>query len=87
MPKRTNANTLKAYWSKRENDLMFYHPDRKANGHLLHNVLCAPRPYLDFSNGRRDIAFDKSFVEELEERGYDVKTLRFSVCKKEPVTP
>ena len=83
MPKRTNANTLKAYWSKRENDLVFHHPDFKWNGHLLYGVMCSPQPHIDYSNGGRDVVFGKSFVQELEARGYDITTLRFSVCKKE----
>jgi len=83
--KRTNANTLKASWSKREKDLVFHHPDHKANGHLLYSVLCVERPYVDYrDNGERFIAYAKSFVAELEERGYDITTLRFSICKKEP---
>jgi hypothetical protein len=82
--RRTNANTLKAYWSKKEQDLVFWHPDLKCNGHLLYSVLAGPRSFEDFSGPAPRVVYGKSFVEELRERGYDITTLRFSVCKKEP---
>lgn len=84
MGRRTNANTLKAYWSKKEKSLVFYHPDFSHNGHLLYNVLAGPRPYQDLTGPTPRIEYDNSFVEELQERGYDLTTLRFSICKKEP---
>ncbi len=82
--KRTNANTLKAFWSKQEKDLVFHHPDYAWNGRLVHNAFCSERPRVDRSGDVDRVVFDKSFVAELEERGYDITTLRFSICKKEP---
>jgi hypothetical protein len=68
---------LRAYWSKRENDLVFYHPTQKADGHLLYGVLACERQRHDWHTGKP--VYDPSFVEELEKRGFDIKTLRFSV--------
>lgn len=81
--KQTNANTLKVFWSKREKDLVFHYPDHAWNGRLVHSVFCVGRPRVDYNNDGKTVVFDKSFVAELEARGFDITTLRFSVCKKE----
>lgn len=55
---------LRAYWSKRERDVMFHWPGgsgTKCDAHWLYGV------------------FNDEFVKELEKRGYDPSTLRFSV--------
>lgn len=72
MPKR-DPNTLSMSWSKREKDLLINYPS-KPDGHLLHVRLNAPRFY-----GHEELP---SFVQELEARGYDITTLRFSVKRK-----
>lgn len=79
MPKRTKANSLRAHWSKKEKDIVFSWPDgphTKPDGHLL---------YGRFSIGpfNYDGKLDTAFLTELENRGYDLTTLRFSICKKE----
>lgn len=62
--------TLYAYWSKKEKDMMFCYPTSKSDGHLLHNW---------FGHG---IFGTKTIYSELESRGYDLTTLRFSIKKK-----
>ena len=55
---------LRAYWSRRENDLMLYHPlgmQTVTDAHYLSNM------------------FNKEFTEQLKRRGYDLKTLKFSI--------
>ena len=55
---------LRAYWSKRERDLMLFHPlgmQTVCDAHYLSGV------------------FDKEFLEELRRRGYDPRTLKFSI--------
>lgn len=47
---------------------------------LLHSTLSNKRLTLDFPNAGHK--FEQSFVDELEERGYDITTLRFSIQKK-----
>ena len=56
---------LHAYWSKRENDLMVWHPEgtgTRCDGHWLVGSV-----------------FVKAFTDELKTRGYDVTTMRFSI--------
>lgn len=65
---------LWARWSKRERDLLFSWDAMQsgsAHGHLLHGFF----DIVQSSNG-------KSLVEELEARGFDITTLRFSIRKK-----
>ncbi len=62
-------------WSKRESDLMFHFDKQKADSHLMHAMLCAPRRNVDGES-------DPSIVDELEARGYDLTTLRFSIRRK-----
>lgn len=83
---------LRAKWSRAE---LYNNPDIcyawgkgscKSDSHLLHNVLSSPRirskiapaggNYLDY------IEYGPSFYEELESRGYDLTTLKFSIQKK-----
>jgi len=77
------SGKLKCSWSKREKDHMIHYP-RGCDGHLLHQLISSQRPTIDFdriSDGRDNlfpIRYEKSFLEELEIRGYDVKTLKIS---------
>lgn len=67
-------NTLKIKWSKREHDLLCYYP-RRCDMALFFNWLGNAR-YNPISK-----KWDKSFRQELEERGYDIKTLKFEIKK------
>jgi hypothetical protein len=51
----------------------------KRDGALLHYLLCSKR--MNWRGGKPNV--EPSFLEELEARGYDLTTLRFSVRKKE----
>jgi hypothetical protein len=64
---------LKAQWSKRQDDIVYSWGEgvSKADSHLLHGALTITMKW-----------GDKSFQEELEARGYDIKTLKFSIYKK-----
>ena len=79
MPRRTKANSLRAFWSKKEKDIMFYWPSgphTKTDGHFLYGRMSiGPFNY--------DGKLDTAFLKELEDRGYDLTTLLFSICKKE----
>lgn len=74
MAKR-DPDTLSMRWSKREKDLLINYPS-KPDGHLLHCRLNSPRFDGDYQ------PMLPSFVEELQARGYDITTLRFSVKRK-----
>lgn len=47
---------------------------------LIMNVFCSERSRLDLSTTKH--VYDKSFIEELEARGYDLDTLKFSIEHK-----
>jgi hypothetical protein len=49
----------------------------KRDANLMHYHLCTDRPTFDPRN-----RFDPSFINELEARGYDITTLKFSIKKK-----
>jgi hypothetical protein len=58
------SDKLRVYYSKREKDVMFYHPlgqDTISDAHFLHSV------------------FDQKFTDDLKRRGYDITTLKFSI--------
>lgn len=69
MTKPRRKPALRASWGKREQDIV-YHYDSKPNGHLLHWALSG--------GGSEPI----NLLKELDRRGYDITTLRFSICRK-----
>lgn len=76
---------LKAQWGRLPHngpDLCYAWGDgcHKADSHLLHNALCAKTPPSPLSPNEPWLP---SLLEELEARGYDITTLRFSISKKE----
>lgn len=71
---------LVARWDKREEDVVFIWPTRKTDGHLLHHVLASKR-YAPDSN-----TWERSLLEELERRGYDITTFRFEIALKDEQT-
>lgn len=64
---------LVAWWNKRERDLSIAWDRFPPDGHMLFGVL-------DFIAGPSG----KTFRQELEDRGYDITTLRFSIERKKP---
>jgi hypothetical protein len=62
---------LHVRWSQKERALLYHHPDSSSNGGML----------AYYFEGIR-YPGDKTLAQELDARGYDVKTLRFSVQKK-----
>ena len=90
MPKRTprpghaKPGELKAKWAK----MRYANPDlcyiwgentTSADAHLLHGIFHLPR----YRPGQGwDEKPDPPFLEELEARGYDITTLKFSIRKK-----
>jgi hypothetical protein len=90
---KVKPGELRAQWGKLEGnepDLCYFWGEGigKCDGHLIHNVLSTPRceTNWDAPMGSPRIMwtkYAKSFIEELEERGYDLTTLRFYIRKKE----
>lgn len=75
---RKPKGDLVAWWGKIKGespDICFHWDKHVADGHLLHYFLT--RPDVD-----RHGNVMKSFIEELESRGYDITTLKFSIQRK-----
>lgn len=80
---------LRMYWGRDPHDrtpdvMIAWKGDgsMRADTRLLHYVLCSERPDL-FAQP----LFSKmkpSLIDELESRGYDLTTLKFSISKKKP---
>jgi hypothetical protein len=83
---RAKPGELKAYWGKLtrwdDPDFIFDRGEGvgKPDGHLLYGFLCCERLYKRWDDSSD--APKRTFIEELEARGYDMTTLRFSVMKK-----
>lgn len=78
-------NTLKIKYSKKEKDFMIYYP-RKCDGSLIQWHLLGNRLIWGGIDGKdKGWANYEEFnlVNELEKRGYDVKTLKFEIKLKE----
>lgn len=90
---KAKPGELKVQWGK----LPHNNPDlcycwgegvSRADSSLLHYTFSSKRPVLSkcyeamLSGESSQISFDPSFLEELEARGYDLTTLRFSIQKK-----
>jgi hypothetical protein len=71
-PRFDAATTLVAWWSPKEQDVEFCYP-RRADGHLLHG-------FFSYAKVGHD---GEPLLKELEARGYDLRTIRFSVSLKE----
>lgn len=67
----SKTKKLTAKWSKKDNDIVFDYAS-KIDGRLLYHAFCIVK-----------ITDDKNLTDELESRGYDITTLRFSISKKQ----
>jgi hypothetical protein len=70
------SRQLRVKWSSRERCLEYHFPTRKADGGMLAHAF----------EGQIHM-HGKTLVKELEERGYNVKTLRFSIELYPPPPP
>lgn len=83
---KAKPGELRAYYGMADGegpDICYAHGDgvSRSDARLLHSTLSGDRMTLDFPGiGHR---FDPSFIDELESRGYDITTLRFSVKKQQ----
>lgn len=74
---RTRKRKLTVRWSKRENDFLIDFPSGP-DGHLAHSAFFCKTCHPDFKE-LFGVSWDPSFADELKARGYDMKTLRFSI--------
>lgn len=71
---RAKPGELKAYWNSRESDVDFAWGGEgatKPDGGMLCHALCEQKGL-----------YDRTLVQELEHRGFDISTLRFSIRRK-----
>ncbi len=66
-------DTLRVRYSKRHKDMMYHYPTTAADGSLLH---------LAFSYAHHFTLGGLSLYKQLEARGYDLTTLKFSIKRK-----
>lgn len=86
MPKR-NPNKLTAVWDARQKDFLVKYP-RRCDGSLLMYHLLSDVMLHDFLKKEGDRGYTTfNLKKELEDRGYDLKTLKFSIELKEPIHP
>lgn len=74
---RARPGELKATWSRREEDINFDWGGSgagKPDGHMLYGAICCVV-----------LVGGKTLMQELEARGYDLTTLRFSIRQKPAV--
>lgn len=68
---------LTVKYSKREKELICHYPD-SSDSRMVYDMLHSKRHHpLPLPYGE----FNDSFLEELTKRGYDIKTLKFSIEK------
>lgn len=87
---KAKPGELKACWGKLHHydpDLVFCWGDgtSRADSALLYCVFSSKREraaHTEEELRRGRVVFDDSFLEELEKRGYDITTLKFSIQKK-----
>lgn len=81
-----NVNKLSVIYDKRQKDFVFKYP-RRSDGALAINHICHDRLLfrLEDAEHKRPLNYETfNFVKELEDRGYDITTLRSSIeLKKE----
>jgi hypothetical protein len=74
-------NKLTAKWNRKENDIVYHFPQGSPDARLLNDVLCGER----LSAALKPLGHyqvEKSLRTELEERGYDITTLKFEIALK-----
>lgn len=93
--RKAKPGQLLAFWGRLpgdEPDMIFAWGDRlnKRHGNLLHYILGSKRVELAFSDEERkkangkDYYFGRTALEMLEDAGYDLSTLKFSIEMKKP---
>jgi len=58
-------------WSKSERDLLMFHDKHSPDGRLLHSAFNCVK-----------VCDERSLTEELDRRGFDLTTLKFSIERK-----
>lgn len=82
---KVRENVLSVKWSKREKDFIINYP-RSCDGHLIVDALLSDRLRYCIPNEKTRYPLNyevENLKKELELRGYDLTTMRFSIKLKE----
>ena len=71
-------------WSKRERALLYHFEREKPTSMLIAHIFEGVKmgDIYGYAGREKREGDDRTFAQELEARGYDLKTLRFSIRKK-----
>lgn len=83
MPRKPDQSVK---WSKREGSLLYHYEREKPTSMLIAYVLEGVQmgQFYSYAGRVSKKEDERTFTQELDARGYDLKTLKFSICKKEP---
>jgi hypothetical protein len=86
---KVKEGELRMYWGKLPHDapdivIEWRGEGMKHDSNLLYYVLCSDRP--DYFARPLFSKMEPSLIKELESRGYDITTLKFSIMKKQPMS-
>jgi len=73
-------------WSKRERALLYHYEGQKPTSMLIAHVfegITMGDLYGGYAGRERQPGDDRTFAQELEARGYDLTTLKFSIRKRQ----
>ena len=74
-------------WSKREKALLYHYEGQKPTSMLIAHVfegVTMGQLYGGYQGREHHVSDARTFTQELEARGYDLTTLKFSIYKKAP---
>jgi len=84
-PPKPKPGTIDMVWVENEHDMMYSWGDGcRADARFIHYVFNSERMEQEFPSG--NTIREQSVCDELEKRGYDLTTLKFSIKKKMPKT-
>lgn len=89
MNMKRDLRKLSIIWDNRQNDFVIKYP-RKCDGHLVSSRIIDDLLLWDFDKNSRMEPFcykKENLIEELERRGYDKTTLKFSIELQAEVNP
>jgi hypothetical protein len=74
-------------WSKRENSLLYHYEGQKPTSMLIAHVFegVTMGQFYNYAGRIETKEDERTFTQELDARGYDLTTLKFSIYKKEPL--
>jgi hypothetical protein len=86
MARRVSYDTLLVRWDEKEQDFKVWYPNKCDGGftigHFCNNPLVGESYCPHCFKPTSHEGFEKTFIDELKKRGYDLTTLRFSIKKK-----